>query len=217
VLSRFSFQRDTTNWGRISGAIKGFSDDCRTEQAIHYLRNIRDRSRPFFMQLNIGKPHPPYEAEEPYFSMYDRQLIRPWSYALPSGAPLPLQVMSTVRTTPEANERAFREIQATYYAAITKVDHLIGKVLAAMEAEGLFDNSVLLFTADHGDFAGQYGLVEKWDTAMNDCILHVPCMLHAPELPRQLRIDSLSEHTDLAPKQANTVSFDDDWGNGRAL
>ena len=204
--------------GRIDAPLTGFSDDARTDQAIHYLRNVRDRSRPFFMQLNISHPHPPYGAEEPYFSMYDRKRIRSWPHALPKGAPLPLQVMRAVRTTLEDNDAVFREIQATYYASITKVDHLIGKLFAAVEAEGLFDDTVILFAADHGDFAGQYGLVEKWDTAMNDCILHVPCVLFAPGLPQNKRVDSLTAHTDLAPTLLELLRLKANWNvHGESL
>lgn len=52
---------------------------------------------------------------------------------------------------------------------------------------------------DHGDFAGQYGLVEKWDTCMADCIMHIPCMIYAPGLPRGVKVNSLTSHVDLAP------------------
>ena len=65
-----------------------FCDDNRAEQAIHYLRSVRDRSRPFYLHLNFSKPHPAYEVEEPYFSMYGRDDITPFVYAMPEQAPL---------------------------------------------------------------------------------------------------------------------------------
>ncbi|MBD3244203.1 MAG: sulfatase-like hydrolase/transferase, partial [Chitinivibrionales bacterium] len=57
--------------GRIDEPLTGFCDDNRAEQAIHYLKEARDRTRPFYLHLNFGKPHPSYRIEEPYFSMYD--------------------------------------------------------------------------------------------------------------------------------------------------
>jgi choline-sulfatase len=204
--------------GRIEDRISGFSDDARTAQAIDYLTRTRDRSRPCFMQLNLSAPHPKYRVEEPYFSMYDRDGIRPWPYDLPDSAPLPLRSMREIRTGVGDRERAFREVQCVYYGMVSKVDSLHGKVLDAIEQEGLFEDSIVIYTVDHGDFAGQYGLVEKWDTCMADCILHVPLIIHAPGLPPGVRIDSLTEHTDLAPTVLELLGLEPDWGiHGQSL
>ncbi|HOK04675.1 MAG TPA: sulfatase-like hydrolase/transferase [Victivallales bacterium] len=179
--------------------LTGFSDNCRAEQAIHYIKNIRDKSRPFYMHLNFGAPHPSYSVEEPYFSMYSPEKIKPFTHKIPENAPMPILKMREIRSGKYATEEDFLRIQCVYYGMVTKLDSLIGKVLEAIEEEGLFNNSIIMFWVDHGDFAGQYGLIEKWDTAMQDCILHVPQIIYAPELPCGKRIDSLTEHTDIAP------------------
>ncbi|MGE5557647.1 MAG: sulfatase-like hydrolase/transferase [Bacillota bacterium] len=204
--------------GRIEGEITGFSDYARTEQAVHYLRSVRDRSRPFFMQLNFGYPHPAYRVEEPYFSMYDRDKIKPWPCDLPRNAPLPLRIMRKVRTGAGDNPEAFREIQAVYYGMITRTDALAGEILNEIEREGLLENSIVIFTSDHGDFAGQYGLVEKWDTCLADCIMHVPFILYSPGLPGGKRVDDLTEHTDLVPTVLALLGAKPEWGvHGESL
>jgi choline-sulfatase len=204
--------------GRIEEPLTYFCDDNRTEQAIHYLSKVRDRARPFFMQLNISRPHPPYAVEEPYFSMYDRKAIRAWPHEVPDGAPLPTRKMREIRTGVETGADAFREIQAVYYGMITKVDVLLGRVFEAIEREGLLENSVVLFTTDHGDFAGQYGLVEKWDTCMADCILRSPLILRAPGLPNGTRVKGLNEKVDLPPTLLELLGIEPDWGiHGRSL
>ena len=203
---------------RTTGPLTFFCDDNRAEQAVHYLRTVRNRSRPFYLHLNFGKPHPPYNVEEPYFSMYDRDGITPFEYGLPENAPMHLRRQREIRSGPQATEADFRQLQAVYYAMVTKVDVLVGRVLEAIEQERLFDNTVVLFWVDHGDFAGQYGLTEKWDTAMNDCILHVPQILSAPGLPRGRRVDSLTEHTDVAPTILELLGIEADWGiHGESL
>lgn len=176
----------------------GFCDDNRADQAVHYLRTVRDRTRPFYLHLNFSAPHPPYAVEEPYFSMYARDAIAPFEYGLPSGAPLWLQRGREIRTG-QATEEHFRHVQAVYYGMVTKLDRLIGRVLAEVDAQNLWSDTVVMFWVDHGDFAGQYGQPEKWDTAMNDCILRVPQILCAPGLPAGNRVASLSEHTDICP------------------
>jgi len=204
--------------GRIDQPMTFFCDDNRGEQAIHFMTKARDRARFFFMQLNLGWPHPVYHAPEPYFSMYDRQVIRPWPHDLPENAPLHMRKMREIRTGLDAPEDALREVQAVYYAMITKTDETLGRVLDAIERAGLFEDSVVMFWVDHGDFAGQYGLVEKWDTCMADCLLHVPQILWAPGLPRGHVVESLTEHTDLAPTVLELLGLEADWGmHGESL
>jgi choline-sulfatase len=175
-----------------------FMDDNRAEQAIHYLKTVRDKNRPFYMHLNFSAPHPPYRVEEPYFSMYDRDNIKPFPFDLPKNAPTHIKRMREVRGGENVTSADSRQVQAVYYGMITKLDTLIGKVLDAAEDENLFENSIIMFWVDHGDFAGQYGLVEKWDTAVQDCIMHVPQTIYAPDLPAG-EINTLTEHTDIAP------------------
>ncbi len=181
------------------GCRREASDEAYTEQAIEYLTRVRNKDRPFFLQVNLEKPHPPYEVEEPYFSMYRRDAIAPFPYGLPRNAPLPLVRQREVRTGVDAPEAAFRELQAVYYGMVSKVDHLMGRLLSCIESQGLLEDSIVMVWSDHGDFAGQYGLPEKWDTTFADCLTHVPFVLHAPGLPRGRRVESLTDHTDVAP------------------
>ncbi len=198
--------------GRITAPRTGFVDDNRALQAVHYLENVRDRQRPFYMHLNFGAPHPAYDVEEPYFSMYDPEKLTSYVHGIPENAPLPLTKMREIRSS-GGTELHFRNIQAVYYAKITKVDTLIGQVLDAIDRQRLWDDTAVMFWVDHGDFAGQYGLPEKWDTAMQDCIMRVPQTLAAPGLPQGKRIRSLTDHTDIAPTVLAllNVKHQEDW------
>jgi len=186
----------------------GFSDANRCTQAVHFLRTIRDRQRPFMMQLNLGAPHPPYQVEEPWFSRHDRDMINAFPHDLPSNAPLPLRAMRRLRTGNDASAASLREIQATYYGMIAQLDDQLSRVFDAIGDEGLWQNTMVIFTSDHGDFASQYGLIEKWDTAMNDCILHVPLLIRAPGLPVGKVVTGLSEHVDIAATCLETLGID---------
>lgn len=190
----------------------GNCDDTRVEQAIHYLKEVRDPSKPFFMQMNIGKPHPAYDCHDKYFSMYDRESIQSYPHDLPKNAPLPFQKMREVRTGFDEDPACFRDIQAVYYGMVTKVDEQIGRLLQVVDELNLYQDTAVIFTADHGDFAGEYGLWEKWDTVMHDCLLHVPMIVRAPGLPQGKRIKSLSEHVDVGPTMLDLLGFDADWG-----
>ena len=197
--------------------MRGWDDDVYAAQAIDFLTKTRDRGRPFFMQLNLEKPHPSYHVEEPYFSMYDRDAIEQFPSALPRNASLPYREQRAVRNG-GVDDAGLREIQATYFGMISKVDELVGKVVAAIEAQGLFEDTVVMFWSDHGDFAGQYGLPEKWDTCFCDCLTHSVLTLAAPGLPVGKRVEALSDNTDIAPTLCELLGVEPPLGmHGRSL
>jgi choline-sulfatase len=202
----------TLHSGRLEDSVQGFIDQNRARQAVKYLTQVRDRSRPFYLQVNMGSPHPAYRVEEPFFSMYDRAALRAWPHELPRNAPLPLRVMRAIRTGEDINERMLREVQAVYYGMVSRVDRDIGMVLDCLAHEGLLDTSIIVFTSDHGDFAGQYGLIEKWDTCMADCIMRTPLIIAAPELARGARVTAFSEHVDLPSTILDLLGLAPDWG-----
>ena len=69
----------------------------------------------------------------------------------------------------------------------------------------------MLLISDHGDFAGQYGLGEKWDTAFADCLTHVPCVLAGPGVGAGATYGGLSDHTDLAPTLLGLLGLPVGW------
>ncbi|MFO7957764.1 MAG: sulfatase-like hydrolase/transferase [Candidatus Brocadiia bacterium] len=186
-------------WHYVGCNTRHMPDEGYTEQTVDFLRNSRDRDRPFFLQVNIESPHPVYGVEEPWYSMYNRDGISAWPHELPANAPLPVVKQREIRTGTEPQQEAAREVQCVYYGMISKVDSLIGRILDAVREEGLWDDTVILFWVDHGDYAGQYTLAEKWDTHFPDCLIHVPCTIRGPGLPEGAAVDSLTDHADLAP------------------
>jgi choline-sulfatase len=179
-----------THWG----------DEAYTRQAIHFLDTVRDRDRPFYLHVNIESPHPSYiaqPADSPFH--YDPAAITPFPHDEPDRAPLSLRAQREVRLAGHRDEASLRRIQAAYYGMISRVDDQIGRILAALDARGLRDDTVVVFLSDHGDFAGQYRLREKWDTTFADCLLHVPLIVRAPGLPVGHTVATVTDHTDIAP------------------
>tara|TARA_R100000027_G_scaffold15040_2_gene10810 strand:+ start:1852 stop:3351 length:1500 start_codon:yes stop_codon:yes gene_type:complete len=183
--------------GLTQGRITDFSDENRADQAKLYLREIRSNEKPFFLQLNLSKPHPSYQIHEPYYSQYHPDSITPFPGDLPSQAPLPLQAQREWRTGLNLPKQTTAEIQAVYYGMISFVDDLVGGVLAELDEQGLREDTLIIFCSDHGDYAGQYGLVEKWDASLQDCLLHVPFILSGPDIPSGERTNSFSEMVDI--------------------
>lgn len=187
-----------------------FQDEAYTRQSIHFLRTVRDPLRPFYLHVNLEAPHPQYYCNgrpgDPDY--YDPAAITPFPRDLPKGAPLALTAQRRHRLPGHRDEATLREIQARYYAMITRVDAKIGRILDALDQAGLRDSTIVVFLSDHGDFAGQYSLPEKWDTTFADCLTHVPCIFRAPGLPCGVARDALSDHTDIAPTLCTLLGID---------
>ncbi|MDF3129477.1 sulfatase-like hydrolase/transferase [Kiritimatiellaeota bacterium B1221] len=180
-----------------TGEVTTFSDENRTDQACAYLQTLRDPEKPFFLQLNLSKPHPAYCIHEPYYSMVDPRTLQPFPYGEPENASLPIRAQRKWRLGEEVPEAALREIQAVYYGMIQFIDDQVGRVLDVLKQEGLAEDTLVIFSSDHGDYAGQYGINEKWDADLRDCLLQVPFIMAGPGIPQGKRIQGLSEHVDL--------------------
>lgn len=191
----------TALYDLIDGGCEGrerndFYDSNRMDQALYYLEELRDPKKPFYLQINFSKPHPPYKIHEPFYSMYDRNRIKPFPYNLPDPVPYYQISQREHRIGLEAPEEWYREIQAVYYGMCTYIDAEVGRLVSYLDKEEMWDDVIFVFTSDHGDYAGQFGLIEKWDTDLRDCLLKVPFLIKAPDLPGALRIDALTSHVD---------------------
>jgi arylsulfatase A-like enzyme len=155
-----------------------FEPEFLTDIAIDFLRTNRDR--PFFLMLAPGPPHDPYGAPEKYARLYDpaKLTLRPnWRPGVP---------------------QAGRDDLAAYYAAITAIDDQVGRLLRALKVLKLEENTIVLFTADHGDMLGSQGARLKrkpWEES-----IRVPGILRYPAHVRAgRRSDVLLSHVDMAP------------------
>lgn len=178
------------------------------QEGLNYLDEYSEskRDKPFCLYLAFGFPHPPYTVEEPYFSMYDRTKI-PSPFPPESGGDVNLEdkpeFMKLMRERyglENLKEEDFREIRAVYYGMISRLDTQIGQILDKLKEIGAYDSTAVTLFADHGDYAGSYGLTEKWSSAMHDCLLHVPLIVRIPGMkPLQRICDQLTQTIDLFP------------------
>ncbi|MHC4873683.1 MAG: sulfatase family protein, partial [Planctomycetota bacterium] len=87
---------------------------------------------------------------------------------------------------------------ACIYGLITLVDDNVGKVVKAIKEEGLYENTMIIFTCDHGDFSSKYGIIGKsW--SMDDCLMRTPLIISHPEHRKASVNESLVENIDILP------------------
>lgn len=146
-------------------------------------RKLAAQGRPLCLYLPLGYPHPPYAAEDPYYSAIDRTRLPPRIPAPPTwqGKPSILKGIHSLQNMQTWSEDRWTQLRATYYAMCARVDDQFGRVLAALREAGLYDDTGIFLFADHGDFTGDYGLVEKTQNTFEDCLTCVPFIVKPPK------------------------------------
>lgn len=150
-------------------------------EAQDFLRNY-DGEKPLCLFLAIGYPHPPYGIEEPYYSMIDAAQLPERTPAPDSWADKPcmLEGIAGYQKLHTWPEERWTELRKVYYGMCARVDHQFGMLMETLREKNMYDNSAVFAFADHGDFTGDYGLVEKTQNTFQDCLTRVPFLCKPP-------------------------------------
>lgn len=162
-----------------SGERRKTIDYQRIQSAIKVLER-KENDKPFCIFLAMIQPHPPYTCPADFYNMYSPSEIPP---LIPRGLPRrPSYHKGMLEMYGLANvpESTFRKIRAVYYGQVSYVDWLLGVLLEAMERTNHTKDTALFCFSDHGDYTGDYGLVEKWTSGLEDVLTHVPMVARVP-------------------------------------
>lgn len=159
-------------------------DSHLVDQAVDFIRNRKEGSAPFMLYLPLGLPHPPYTVPEPWYSMYDPEKIPPLHPAEHKNKPAFYKLIRDYRKLDKLSMNDLKKIRAVYMGMVSYLDHLLGKLLQALDETGIMENTALFCFSDHGDWAGDYGLVEKWPNAVDDCLTRSPLIIRAPGMKK---------------------------------
>lgn len=156
-------------------------DDEIVDAAIRRLQSPVD-DRPLCMFLGLMYPHTPYEIEEPYYSAIQRQLLpRRVSSEECRGKAKILSEIRKYQQMDAYTEADWQELRAVYLAMCTKVDAQFGRLIRSLKELGIYDDCAIFFLSDHGDFTGDYGLVEKAQNSFEECLTRVPLLIKPPK------------------------------------
>lgn len=156
-------------------------DWAQVLDAVDLIRTY-DGEKPLCVYLPLLYPHPPYGVEEPYYSQIDRARVKPpvKPYANWQDKPALLRGLWASQRLQSWSEERFVELKATYLGMCARVDAQYGLLLQALRDSGRYDDSAVFFFSDHGDFTGDYGLVEKTQNTFQDCLTRVPLVVKPP-------------------------------------
>jgi arylsulfatase A-like enzyme len=172
------------------------------EETLAFLRQ-RDRRRPFFVHMSFERPHPNWTPAREYANLYAPADIAlgpdavDWWDRRWAGRPDFIQRLVAGRMA----NRSLSDLQrmlACHLALVTVIDMEIGRVLDELRATGDLDNTIVVYTADHGDFAGDHGICDK-NLGIYESIHRIPFIVRYPGGPRGEVRDGIIESVDLLP------------------
>jgi arylsulfatase len=130
----------------------------------------QNRTHPFLAIAGFYSPHAPWVAPQRFLDLYDPSRLAlphiPEGWTPPHGR----------RQIPEEEIRSVRQ---GYYAMVSEVDHHVGQLLDCLERQGIADNTVVIFTSDHGEYLGDHQNYGKGAPG-HDCVSRVPCLIRWP-------------------------------------
>ena len=173
------------------------------DQAAEYIRQSGDA--PFALCVSYLEPHPPHTG--PLNEYYDPETLPTgpgFRQPPPDDAPLIVRLMAAFYSASEnygldlQTEAGWRGLMARYWGNVTLVDRSVAKILQALDESGKADDTIVIFTSDHGELMGDHGILGK--TLMYEESIKVPLLLRAPMLDAQpRRIGGQFSHIDLVP------------------
>ena len=184
-----------------------YSTSWIAERSEAWLADQAKQDAPYFLQMSFPDPHHPFTPPGRYWDMYDpADITLPASFGL--GNLPPIKAMRDAMekgTDPRDNQNPFavteaeaRAIIALTYGMITMIDDAIGRVLKRLQELGLAENTVVIFTSDHGDYMGDHGLMLKLLLHYQG-IIRVPFIWSDPAMPLKDQVNqSLGSSIDIS-------------------
>ena len=196
-------------WYRSATPLKSSLETYTTDRCLEFLGESDSSDQPFFAWLTYDRPHIPVYLPQPWFDrMCEKDIELPPAPTAEELGTLPRWMIDQVYDHPEYSRAGlgperFEKFVAAYYTLIEFLDAEAGRVIQELDALNLSENTIIVFTSDHGDQAGWGGVMDKQPFSASDAITRVPLIIRpAPALgPSAVgrRIDDPVELIDLYP------------------
>ena len=185
------------------------------DQCQEYVKARADKADPFFLMMSFPDPHHPFTPPGKYWDMYDPDDVElPRSFGKSDIPPIQ-NLRRQLAEAPETRvgqdpfavtEREAREIIALTYGSITMIDDAIGRVLNTLEDQGLAEDTIVVFTSDHGDYMGDHGVMLKLLMHFQG-LIRVPFIWADPRHSAPRTDDALRNALDIGPTILETAGI----------
>lgn len=164
------------------------------DRSVEFIESAGD-DRPIFLFASFIHPHPPYCPPAPWQKLYRDDPDEPF---VPEGLDGFSELIGS-RCSCERLQMSRQDVLRTknyYYSCVSFVDYQVGRIIRALKERGIYDDTLILFSSDHGDLMGDYSAIGK--RTMVDSASRIPFMIRRPHLPGGIRRDVCSL-VDVAP------------------
>ncbi len=187
-------------------------DDDTNFLADRCIDYMRDAKGPFIAHLSILRPHPPFVAPEPYNAMYDPAAVPGFArLATPEAEaaqhPWLAYQLSRRQFRAGADDRKLRRMKAVYYGLMSEVDAALGRVFEFLRRSGRWDDTLIVFTSDHGEQMGDHWLLGK--CGYFDASYRIPLIVRDPRRSadggRGTIVRRFTENVDIMPTMLEAI------------
>jgi arylsulfatase A-like enzyme len=217
---------DDPLWGRLFYRGRVAEDEAGIDFDEAAVRTAEDwlgqapSDEPWLLYVPLVMPHCPFQAPEPWFSMHERSAQRR-PVPLPdddAGAPSFVRAIHERYGLTRATPEVWQEVSAVYAGMVSRLDAHVGRLREAIATAGAADDTVVVFFSDHGEYLGDFGLIEKWPSAMHPCITQDPLIIGGGGLRGGQRSDAMVELVDVFPTLLDLAGISADHAHfGRSL
>jgi arylsulfatase A-like enzyme len=174
-------------------------------KSVEFINKRAEDGKNFFLHVGFEKPHPPLTTAQKYLDMHN-----PKDYELPPTYNDWLKkgkypwVPSWVHSNIQKDSNKAKNVMAAYNACVTEMDDMVGRVVKALKDKGLYENTIIIYTTDHGEHLFEHGLMNKHN--MYEAAVNIPFIISYPKLFKQNTVNnSLVSLIDVMPTLAELI------------
>jgi arylsulfatase len=194
-----------------------------------FIEDCVQQQTPFCCWMTVPRPHQTYLPAKKFWDLYDEDelIFPPNAYdAMEGRHPSAKDTQNRFQNNPhwmiyepKTWDEAKKRVLRGYYACVTQVDDAVGRVLAKLDELGIRNQTIIVYASDHGDFAGEHGMIEKAPGIGFRCITRIPFLWSWPgHIPENVMRDSLVESVDFLPTVCSLAGISmPNWVDGKDL
>ncbi|MFO8008257.1 MAG: sulfatase-like hydrolase/transferase, partial [Candidatus Brocadiia bacterium] len=150
------------------------------EKGIEFIRRHAGGDRPFCCFVSTAEPHDPYDPPARFMELYDLDSVRVSPTLREEGGDKPEVIARMREVWKDLTEADWQRVSAAYWAVISWLDAETGRIADALKEAGVYEDTIIVVTADHGDMLGAHGLATKGVGTSYEEVYNIPLILKAP-------------------------------------
>ena len=193
---------------KVIGDEKTYTTDWLADKTIDFIK--RSRKKPFFFMVSIPDPHTPFTVRSPYDTMFKTEdMPIPSTFSQKN---LPRWAKAIRRNGPYAlkkpkREEVLRRNKAGYCGEVKCIDDNVGRILNCLDEQGILDNTIVVFTTDHGEYMGEHGMQAK--NHLYETAYRIPLLVRwSKKIAKETVIDNIASTVDFKPTMLRLMGFE---------